>query len=77
MVLLLSLFVSSCTSLTIIGPNLAQEIEPPPSLYKGYPADPTPGVPPTFPSRFHLSVLHIILGERLVNIESHYSAFYP
>ena len=47
------------------GSNLVQEIDPPPSLYKGHPADPTPGVPPTCPSRFHRTPIHTILDERL------------
>ena len=32
-----------------------------PLFYLGYLADPTPGVPPTCPSVFHLFMLHIIL----------------
>jgi len=45
---------------------------PPPIFYLGNLADPTPGAPPTCPSRFHLTPIHTILDEWLGIFESYY-----
>ena len=42
------------------------------TFYIRYSPDPTLGAPPTCPSRFHLGLLHTILGERLGIFESYY-----
>jgi len=42
---------------------------PPLIFYIRYLPDPTPGAPPTCPSRFHRTPIHTILDERLVIFE--------
>jgi hypothetical protein len=42
------------------GPNLVQEIDPPVFIDRSV-YIPTPGVPPTCPSRFHCTRIHIIV----------------